>query len=347
MVSNDKAERSDRMTISTVIVTYNNIELTKKCLGSVLESMRAAEGSGEVIVVDNGSEDETVEEIRRRWPEVNIVETGANRGYAAAANAGIVASKGEYVLLCNNDVVLERGVVAALRGRLDSMARLAAVGPKIVGPDGVMQNTHRRKQFYSKTMVCLSLLNQFLGFSSYVPLRAMGRFPTIFGRIHDRFETNIGSSVVEWVDGMCVMFRRKALEMSGLFDEQYFFDMEIGDLLFRLRIIGWTIYFDCETEVLHYGKVARAQNPGIALASHNSELVYYAKYRPEYLGALQTTYKLGIGYARWKIRLRLRGARKAEALRNLQFLQRAVARFKVEDAIALAKIRWLRGRENA
>lgn len=329
------------MKISVIIVTYNNVLFTKNCLTSVFKEMRRAADRWEVIVVDNGSTDSTVADVTSLWPEARIVSNNENFGYAKAANIGIMESTGEYVLICNNDIVFKEGAIEVLSCRMGADARLGAIGPRVVGRAGERQYTHRRVQLYSKRMVVVSLFNQVLGVDGYIRSKILARLPKGLGTVHDRFNRAIESSRVEWLDGMCVMFRREALEMAGLFDEQFFFDMEIGDLLFRLRLVGWFTFFEANAEIIHYGGTARSQNSRLAVVSHHSNLVYYAKLRPEYLKAMIWSYRISITLKCWWLRLAGRKGAKREQLAILNALEKAVRKFEKEDAISMAKVRFL------
>src|SRR4051794_19685957 len=107
--------------VSIVIPTYNGWHLLERTLPSALDQ---AFGEVEVIVVDDGSQDDTADHLARAHPEVTVVALPVNRGVAAALNAGIARARGEFVALLNNDVELEADwlseMVNALASRPDA-----------------------------------------------------------------------------------------------------------------------------------------------------------------------------------------------------------------------------------
>lgn len=122
--------------VSVVVVTWNAEAVIDDCLASVF-------GQGiedvEVLVVDNGSEDGTVERVRRKFPRAVIVGTGANSGFAPAANLGIRRARGERILLLNPDARLLPGALPRLVAALDSDPKAGAAGPSIVESSGTLR----------------------------------------------------------------------------------------------------------------------------------------------------------------------------------------------------------------
>jgi hypothetical protein len=120
--------------IAVVIVTFNSAGHVGACLGA----LRAGppRGACEIVVVDNASQDETVAILARDWPEVRVIQTGANLGFAAACNRGIRATSGERLLLLNPDAAVTAGAVDTLMATLDADASVAIAGPRIVDAAG-------------------------------------------------------------------------------------------------------------------------------------------------------------------------------------------------------------------
>lgn len=125
---------------SIVILTINELEVTKACVASI---ERHTPEPHELVFVDNGSSDGTVawlRELARRHPACTVIENALNLGFAKGCNQGIAVARGEYVLLLNNDVVVTAGWLAGLRECLDSRPDAGFVGPmtnSISGPQKV------------------------------------------------------------------------------------------------------------------------------------------------------------------------------------------------------------------
>ena len=124
--------------ISVIVVNWNTADLLADCLASLRAHLPDDSGR-EVIVVDNGSTDDSVAVVRERFPEAQLIVNERNEGYQRANNRGIRAATGEYLLLINADALLQHGSVEPLLGRMLSDDRAAVVGPRLVYGDGTFQ----------------------------------------------------------------------------------------------------------------------------------------------------------------------------------------------------------------
>ncbi len=119
---------------SAVVVTYDALPWLERCL----ESVRGVE----TIVVDSGSSDGTIEQVRERFPEVRLLEQG-NLGLAAGWNAGMALASGRYFLLLNADAWLTEGSLERLVAFADEQPEAAVVGPRLLNPDRTLQRSVR------------------------------------------------------------------------------------------------------------------------------------------------------------------------------------------------------------
>ena len=126
-----------RIALSVIIVSWNTIELTGRCLRTLRSSILSI--PTEIIVVDNGSTDGTAEMVRTAFPEVMLVANPSNEGYTRANNAGIAIADGRYILLLKSDAFVNDGCVAQLIDELERRPRAAAVAPRLVYGDGRWQ----------------------------------------------------------------------------------------------------------------------------------------------------------------------------------------------------------------
>src|SRR5947209_1208275 len=124
------------MTISAIIVSYNTCELTCACLRALFQDIEGI--SSEVWVVDNASEDGSVEAIHREFPTARIIANSENIGFGAANNIAIRQATGEYLLLLNSDAFVKPGAVRALVSCLQAYASAAVAGPRLLNPDGTL-----------------------------------------------------------------------------------------------------------------------------------------------------------------------------------------------------------------
>lgn len=215
--------------LSVIIVTYNCAHKAAACI----ESVRGQQaGETRIIVVDNGSRDSTAAMIRKRYPEVLVVENDSNRGACAARNQGISVSKGEWVLVLDCDTVLGDGFIKA---GLDFIGGLPGdagiVQPRILQSDG--------KTVYSAGIIVSNPLKRFYdagkGLPASSPVPAAGRI--------------IGACAA------AAFLRRSMLdeirENTGYFDERFFFLVEDVDLACRAQQKRWKAFY-CPAAVCYH-----------------------------------------------------------------------------------------------
>jgi len=190
---------------------------------------------------------------------VPVLEPGRNLGYGAGANRGVASLVGpEYVLVCNPDLVVHPGAVAALAGALDEEPAWALVGPAIVDPGGRPYPSAR----------CFPSMADAAGHALIGLFRPDNRFSNRY-RAPD--PTAGGRRPVDWVSGACLMVRRSAFEELGGFDESYFMFAEEMDLCWRAGQAGWAVGFEPEAVVTHVEGVSRRRHPyRMILAHHRS-----------------------------------------------------------------------------
>ena len=116
-------------TVYAIVVNYNNIQDTTECIKSLLSQSYPCK----VLLVDNGSEVEVVEKLRRAFPDVEVLRLAENLGYAGGCNAGIrrVIDRADYVFLVNNDVVVERDALDRMIEEMERDKRIAACQPVV------------------------------------------------------------------------------------------------------------------------------------------------------------------------------------------------------------------------
>ena len=195
----------------------------------------------ETLVVDNASGDSIGRQLQAHAPSARVVTETQNRGYGAACNWGARETSRPFLLFLNSDAFVQPGAVDALVAALDSDPRAAAVGPRLVNPDGTLQPSIQR----------LPTLWRIFCESSGLAFLAGGRSP-FRGHSATR-EDHSTARAVESVKGAAVLVRRSAFEHVGGFDESFFLYAEESDLATRLRHAGWRILFEPSASVVHRG----------------------------------------------------------------------------------------------
>jgi GT2 family glycosyltransferase len=250
--------------VSIIIVSFNARSDLERCLASLHAPQPAA--AHEIIVVDNASDDGSAD-AARRWPDVRVIETGANLGFARATNAGIRASTGASLLLLNGDTVVPPGAIDRL---LDELARhpdAAVVGPRLVDAEG------RAELSFGRMIGPLNELRQ------KRLVRGQARREPRISALVDQMTRRAHSP--DWVSGACLLVRRADAEAVGLLDERYRLYTEDVDFCAAVRARGRRIYFTPAVEVVHLrGRSAAAAPAATQAAYRESRLAFYEKHHP-------------------------------------------------------------------
>lgn len=226
------------MLVSIVIVNWNACEELLECLASLDRAPPSA--TFEVIVVDNGSRDASVESVRASFPWVKVIANPANRGLAAANNQGIVASSGHYVLIANPDVQFPAGSVDALVDAMVRHPRAAFVFAQLIDPDGTRQTS---------AGALPTLRYALLGRSRQPAPSGDPPFPTMWWDHWDHSRESIVGHGLE----ACYLVRREAIADIGLQDERYVLDWEGLDWCERAHRRSWEVWFSPQARVVHLG----------------------------------------------------------------------------------------------
>src|SRR5215204_4263207 len=215
------------LTISIVNAGSRDVLLT--CLESLHQSMHG-DITVEIVVLDNASEDGSVDSVRQRFPGVVVIAQEFRAGFAANHNRVIRATSGRYILLVNPDTFSEDWSLARLVSELDGNPRIGALGPRLVYPDGRPQASAWR--FPTPATCVLGLLT--------------------WGRAGIIQSATRRPRRVDWLMGSALMLRREAVEEIGLFDEGFFLYFEEVDLCLRLHRAGWELRYLPEVTVVHH-----------------------------------------------------------------------------------------------
>lgn len=218
--------------IAVVILNYNGEKLFAQYLPSVVRYSQEAA----IFVADNGSTDQSLRVLKTAFPQVSILELGANYGFCGGYNRALQQIKADYYLLLNTDVEVTEGWLRPLKALLDSRPEIAAVQPKI------LSSTNRSVFEYAGAGG---------GF-----LDALG-YPFCRGRLFDHLEADEGQyddvRPVFWASGACMMIRAEKFHAHGGFDEALFAHMEEIDLCWKLNRSGSLVYYSGESRVYHLG----------------------------------------------------------------------------------------------
>jgi len=222
---------SQRPRVSIVIPVYNKLEFTKACL-LALQANTPAERY-ETIIVDNASSDGTEDFLKQIAGSARIIRNQANQGFAKACNQGAAAAQAELVLFLNNDTEPQPGWLEPLIHIVDSDSNVAAVGSKLLYPDGTIQHAGILTVEDHPSADLLVAINAHQSRPSIYPL---ANFPL----------------TVQALTAACLLVRRSAFHETGGFDEEYWNGYEDVDLCFTLREKGWQIIYEPASTLIHH-----------------------------------------------------------------------------------------------
>jgi len=244
------------MKLSVVIVSYNVRNYLEQCLQSV---QRALEGiEGEVFVVDNHSDDDSVVTVREKYPWVRLIENQENLGFSKANNQAIRQSQADYVLLLNPDTVVAEDTLRGVLTFMDEHPKAGGAGVMMCYEDG-SRAPESRRALPTPWVAALKML----GFTkryymSHLPWDQPCR--------------------IEVISGAFCLLRHEALKTIGLLDEDFFMYGEDIDLSYRLLKGGWENWY-LPYSIIHYkGKSTQKSDYRYVHVFYQAMLIFFQKH---------------------------------------------------------------------
>jgi len=227
--------------LSIIIVGYKTRGLIKNCLNSIYSNLANSKLNYKIVIVDNNSQDGTVELIRDKFPEIELIVLDKNKGYSKAVNKGIRKFEAKYYFVLNPDTLfVQENIIDRLHGFMETNTEVGLAGPKLVNPDGSIQ------------MSCCRFPSFFLPIYRRTALgkirKIAKKIDTFLMKSWDHGQT----SFVDWVIGTGMFVRHEALAKAGLMDERFFMYFEDTDWCRRFWESGWKVCYVADIEIIHY-----------------------------------------------------------------------------------------------
>ena len=227
--------KTSRMKVTIIIATWNKEKLLKECLKSLKKQTFK---KFRIIVVDNASLDGTVGFLNKRYPNIKIIKLGKNLGFSKAVNKGIKVSETEYIILLNNDTVVDKNFVKYLV---------------------VFLNKHKYYCACTSKMIDFSNRNVVLSAGD------------IMNNLGQSFPRGLGDDIRKWdkaeevflITGGASIFRKKTFDKIGYFDEDFFIYGEDTDWCFRAQIAGYKFYYEPKAIAYHHCKATSKDMPKV------------------------------------------------------------------------------------
>ncbi len=272
------------MELSVLVVNYNAQAHLKKCLESLYQATMPR--PFEVIVVDNASDDGSLGMLARDFPQVRVIASPENLGFARANNLAARQAKGCFFLLLNNDTRVPPGSIDTMHRIMQERPEVGALGPMTRNEDGSVQISYGRMISFHAEL--------------------MQKIVSVFYEAGNRLirwhveRRSKKEAYPHWVSGACLMLRAAMLEETGFFDDNFFMYAEDVDFCHRVRELGFRVLYTPEAEIVHVkGKSRETANEKVALEYRRSQLYFYLKHYGRIKVRLLKAYllpKLGVGW---------------------------------------------------
>jgi len=240
--------------VSIITVNYNQPETTEALLQSVISKNNYQEI--QMIVVDNGSQNDPVPGWKNKYPWVHFVRSEINLGFAGGNNLGIRESTGDYLFLINNDTEVTPGLIGSLSAQLEKNPQVGIISPKIKyfdAPDTLQYAGFTSMNYYSARNQCI------------------GQFEKDAGQ-YDHLTGKTG-----FAHGAAMMVRKCALKKAGLMPEQFFLYYEELDWCDRFKRIGYEVWVDMQAVIYHKESISVGKNSMLKTYFMNRNRMLYIR----------------------------------------------------------------------
>jgi len=247
--------------LSVIILTWNSETRIEECLASTIRDLQLAGFVYEIILVDNGSVDETtqiIESFKKKYPNsIFSINLRTNMGTAYSRNLALKRVRGEFIFIIDSDIKTLSGTTSGLIDFLKNNPEAGIVAPMLVYPDGKFQKS------YDKFPTIFSKLKRFFF------LKSIERKEYVSNNEKRIFEVDYAISAF-WA------FRKEIIREIGLLDEKIFYSPEDVDYCFRIRKAGYKVFFNGGVSSVHHTQeISRGFKINKATVQHILGLIYY------------------------------------------------------------------------
>jgi GT2 family glycosyltransferase/lipopolysaccharide/colanic/teichoic acid biosynthesis glycosyltransferase len=225
--------------LSIIIVNYNVKEFLQNLLHSIEKA--SLNISNEILIVDNASDDGSVELIREKFPSVKLISNTENLGFGKANNQALEIATGNFLLLINPDAIVSEDTLDNMMRFFENNPKAGLAGCKILNPDGTLQLACRRSFPGPWTSFC-----KVTGLSNLFPKSKL------FARYNLTYLDEDQTYEVDAISGSFMMMRKEIYDKVGGFDEEFFMYGEDLDLCYRIQQAGFKVFYSHTTQIIHY-----------------------------------------------------------------------------------------------
>lgn len=238
--------------ISIVILNYNQLKVTCEFIES---TKNLTYKNYEIIMVDNASKENPTAHITANYPNVKLIVNDKNLGFTGGNNVGIVAGKGDYFFIVNNDTEVTDNLLEKLLEPFNRDSSIGVVSPKI---------------YYHANPTII----QYAGFTEINPIT--GRNEVIGGKEEDRGQYNEGRYTA-YAHGAAMLVKKEVIEKVGMLPEMFFIYYEELDWSAHIRRAGYKIYYQPEAVIYHKESITMGKESAIKAYYHNRNRILFMK----------------------------------------------------------------------
>ena len=267
--------------VSVIIVSYKVRYYIEQCLNSVLRSVPDAQ----ILVVDNKSDDGSVEYLRERFPQAEVIANDFNAGFGKANNMALAKAQGRYVLFLNPDTVVAERTIPGCIGYMDEHPEVGAVGVRMQHGNGRFAPESRR-----------SLPTPSVSFWHMTGLGKLFPKSKVFGKYHCTYLNKDMECPIDVVSGAYMFVRREALDKVGGFDEAFFMYGEDIDLSYRILQAGYQNRY-LPLPIVHYkGESTNKTSYRYAKVFYDAMLIFFNKHFKRYSRLFALLVRIVVGF---------------------------------------------------
>jgi len=252
--------------LSIIVVAYGIQKIVEECFTAVSNSTDTL--NKEIIYVDNGSTDDSVEMVKEKFPEVIIIESQVNLGFTRANNLAYTRATGKYILMLNADAFVGIETLTRSYDFMEEHPDCGVLGARLVGKDGKLQPSAR----YFPTPMRLFL----------VKIGSVNNNISFLTGIDNQQQDHTHQIECDWVPGCYLLTRKKIIDSLNFFlRHDFFMYFDDADICLRIKRQGWKVFF-YPLEVIHLGganseKIAKVTEKGRQIVKFNleSEYIYF------------------------------------------------------------------------
>ncbi len=240
----------------SIVILHTNDALIFQTLDSVFKTVQT---EFECILVDNNTNKEQFEEMKKRYPQLHTIQNPANYGYARGINVGLKRATGDFVLALNPDIIVFEDTIDKMVQYMENNNDIAVLGPKLINADKTLQYSCRRFPKLSTMLFSRGLFKKYVN-------QAIASY-----EMHDADHTKIQE--VDWMCGGFLLIRKEVFQIIGLMDEFYFLYFDDVDFCRRAHAAGKVVYYP-ESEAIHAASY-ESKKKFIPFLIHLRSMCYY------------------------------------------------------------------------